>query len=161
MILWNGNKECTVLNQKIKWAENTFVLKEGTPVDAGGNVSNDGSAIGVVFTNVLWPCDYVQILIEGYADLAACEAGYGSTISDAAKNAMVGIAFWDNTTGAFYSSAASAADEALADAKEYADAAVAAPKDAIILNSSTASSTKKFTITVDDDGEISATEVTE
>ena len=33
--------------------------------------------------------------------------------------------------------------------------------DAIVLNSSTASSTKQFIITVDDDGELTATEVTQ
>lgn len=147
------------VNVSVSYSEGVFGYKAGTPMDANGNVTNTNKAFGVLLHDVNFPQTSAQLLVSGFVDLKALEASYGSSLNDGAKNAMSAIRFYDRGTGAFWSN--TLGSSTLQSAKNYTDQKIAAARDSIILNSSTEGSTKKFEITVDDSGEISATEITE
>lgn len=82
---------------KMKWSGITFPLKEGTPVNIGGNVANDGTAIGLVAGTVYVEpvaSDGLYILVGGDVELAEVEKKSGITLASAAKAAMSGIRFY-------------------------------------------------------------------
>lgn len=82
---------------KMKWSGITFPLKEGTPVNIGGNVANDGTAIGLVAGTVYVEpvvSDGLYILVGGDVELAEVEKNSGITLTSAAKAAMSGIRFY-------------------------------------------------------------------
>lgn len=158
MFLMNQSNFLTI-NVSVTYGSGVYGYKAGTPMDANGNVANSNKAIGVLLHDLEYPQSSGQLLISGIVDLQALEANYGSSLNDGAKNAMSAIRFYDRANGAFWSN--TLGSSTLQSAKSYTDQKVAAAKDFVILNSSTESSTKRFKITVDDDGEISATEITE
>ena len=158
MITWLESSIETI-NVNINWPDGVYAYPEGTPMDANGNAANSGKAIGLLLHGVKWPERSAQILVHGIVDLQKVNAYYGSNLTDGAKNAMSGIRFYDHASGGFWSDTLGAS--ILQSAKTYTNNKVAEAKDYIVLKSSTASSTKQFKVTVDDDGELTATEITE
>ena len=80
----------------IKWDDITLPLKEGTPVNIGGNIANNSTAIGLVPVTVYnrpAASDRISILVSGDVDLAEVEKSYGSALETSAKAAMNGIRF--------------------------------------------------------------------
>lgn len=86
---------------KMKWDGVTFPLKEGTPIDIGGNVANNGKAIGLVIRTVkreeVQPgsvlLDNLFILVGGDVMLEEIEKAAGITLTTEAKASMSGIRF--------------------------------------------------------------------
>ena len=102
-ILFNLNS--AMKKQKIlyPWAG---ALKAGTPLAYNGAVANGSSAIGLVaqdypeeWAKEIYPDGKfyaeVEVITEGYIDLAAAEANFGLTYSDDLKAALTGIVFCD------------------------------------------------------------------
>lgn len=80
----------------IKWDNITLPLKEGTPISIGGNVANDGTAMGLVpvtITSKPVASDRISILVSGDVDLKEVEKSFGSALETSAKAAMSGIRF--------------------------------------------------------------------
>lgn len=80
----------------IKWDGITLPLKEGTPISIGGNVANDGTAMGLVIVTVTEKpvvSPVIQLLVSGDVDLAEVEKSFGSALEHSAKAAMSGIRF--------------------------------------------------------------------
>ena len=80
----------------IKWDGITLPLKEGTPISIGGNVANNGTAMGLVpvtITEKPVASDRISILTSGDVDLAEVEKSFGSALETSAKAAMSGIRF--------------------------------------------------------------------
>ncbi len=81
---------------KIKWDGITLPLKEGTPINIGGNIANNGTAIGLVMGTVyVKPIGNgeINILVGGDVDLAEVEKSSGLTLTTEAKSSMSGIKF--------------------------------------------------------------------
>lgn len=80
----------------IKWDNITLPLKEGTPISIGGNIANDGTAMGLVPVTISYRpvvSDRISILVSGDVDLAEVEKSFGSALEHSAKAAMSGIRF--------------------------------------------------------------------
>ena len=80
----------------IKWDNITLPLKEGTPISIGGNIANNGTAMGLVPVTVYnrpVASDRISILVSGDVDLAEVEKSFGSALETSAKAAMSGIRF--------------------------------------------------------------------
>lgn len=80
----------------IKWDNITLPLKEGTPISIGGNVANDGTAMGLVIVTVTEKpvvSPVIQLLVSGDVDLEEVEKSFGSALEHSAKAAMSGIRF--------------------------------------------------------------------
>ena len=80
----------------IKWDNITLPLKEGTPISIGGNIANNGTAMGLVPVTVYnrpVASDRISILVSGDVDLAEVEKSFGSALEHSAKAAMSGIRF--------------------------------------------------------------------
>ena len=146
-------------NVTVSYGDGVYGYKAGTPMDANGNVANGVKAVGVLLHDLEYPETSGQLLVSGFVDLKALEANYGSSLNDGAKNAMSAIRFYDRSNGSFWSN--TLGSSTLQSAKSYTDSKIAAPKDYIVLKSSTSESEKTFKVTVDDDGTLSATEITE
>lgn len=82
---------------KIKWDRITLPLKEGTPVNIGGNIANDGTAVGLVINTVrtkpIGVFDKLMVLVSGDVELAEVEKSAGITLTTDAKAAMSAINF--------------------------------------------------------------------
>ena len=82
---------------KIKWDSITLPLKEGTPINIGGNIANNGTAIGLVPQNYFvrpLTSDEIDILVGGDVELAEVEKVSGVTLESSAKAGMSGIKFY-------------------------------------------------------------------
>lgn len=82
---------------KIKWDSITLPLKEGTPINIGGNIANNGTAIGLVPQNYFvrpLTSDEIDILVGGDVELAEVQKVSGVTLETAAKAGMSGIKFY-------------------------------------------------------------------
>lgn len=88
---------------KMDWKNITLPLRAGTPVSAEGVVANTSDAIGMIPENITTKplMKTIYVLVGGDVDIDFAEAAYGSTISDAAKEAMAGIRFY-NADGSVY-----------------------------------------------------------
>ena len=82
---------------KAKWENITLPLKAGTPVNIGGNIANDGTAVGLVintiYTKPVGVFDGLHVLVSGDVELAEVEAAAGITLTTDAKAAMSAINF--------------------------------------------------------------------
>ena len=88
---------------EIKWDQVTLPLKAGTPVNAGGLVANDGTAVGlvpeIIRVKPVFPA--LNLLVAGDVDLEDVEAEAGITFTDACKQALTGINFWTDDVRIF------------------------------------------------------------
>lgn len=151
------------------------VIKAGTPIDADGAVANDETAIGVLLADVHKELGAVgQVVIFGFINTAAAQTHSGVTVTDAAKRAMKNLKFSGDTgvepvpmpeidKESDIGKVLGVTEDGTIGLLELED-----PEDpethtftSILIHSSTAESEKVFAITVDDDGELTATEVTE
>lgn len=81
---------------KIKWDSITLPLKEGTPINIGGNIANNGTAIGLVPQNYFvrpLTSDEIDILVGGDVELAEVEKSSGLTLTTEAKSNVSAIKF--------------------------------------------------------------------
>lgn len=87
----------------IKWTEDMFPLREGTPMSLGGVVANDGGAVGLIVDtyNIRPLFPVVRVLVGGTVRTEDVNKAWGHELTDAAKAAMRGITFLDEHGAAF------------------------------------------------------------
>lgn len=146
-------------------------LLAGQPLSADGAAVNDGSAIGILLQDVHKELDETVglLVIAGMIDTDAAEANCGVEVSAEAKANLKNIVFTGDTYAAPVEIPEPGAEDigktltvvaGEDDAPVYGLVAPETPEtpEAIELKSSTEGSTKVFLVTVDDDGELAATE---
>lgn len=68
-------------------------IKAGTPMDAEGNIANNGNCFGLMMGDVLRTRSRARVVISGPVDLDEAEANSGITLTDEAKAAMRDVWF--------------------------------------------------------------------
>lgn len=68
-------------------------IKAGTPMDAEGNIANNGNCFGLMMGDVLRTRIRARVVISGPVDLDEAEANSGITLTDEAKAAMRDVWF--------------------------------------------------------------------
>lgn len=68
-------------------------IKAGTPMDAEGNIANNGNCFGLMMGDVLRTRNRARVVISGPVDLDEAEANSGITLTDEAKAAMRDVWF--------------------------------------------------------------------
>lgn len=69
------------------------VCKAGTPLDADGAIANDGTAIGILLTDVQQTRPQGTIVIGGYIKTDVAETHSGLTYESTAKAALKNVVF--------------------------------------------------------------------
>lgn len=85
-----------LIQGKVTLGSITYPLKAGTPLDASGEVSNDGDAIGLVMEDITEKpvLPDINICVGGVVNLAEAEAASGLTYTSGALQSMSGISFY-------------------------------------------------------------------
>lgn len=68
-------------------------IKAGTPMDAEGNIANNGNCFGLMMGDVLRTRNRARVVISGPVDLDDAEENSGITLTDEAKAAMRDVWF--------------------------------------------------------------------
>lgn len=81
---------------KIKWNNIDLPLKAGTPIDIGGNIANNGNAVGIIMQMIQTKpssTDSISILVGGDVLLDEVEKSAGIKLTEEALHALDGIRF--------------------------------------------------------------------
>lgn len=168
-ILYKGQEAtASYIEVAINWpAAGTRLLKAGTPIDADGKVANGVKAIGLLANDVGYSVfgTNARLIVSGMVDLSAAQASYGSSYQTIAKEALDQITFIKSNGQVDHQTYAKSSDlDAYAkkiDLDDYTktEDLPAVEYAALILKSSTEASEKKFLVTVNDSGTLTATEI--